>query len=423
MSLISLIILLVVLILLSAFFSSSETGMMAINRYRLRHLARSGDKTAGRVAKLLERPDRLLGVILLGNTFANIMASAIATVIAVHLFGDEGILAATVLLTLIVLVFAEISPKTLANSYPQKLAFAFSMPLTILLKILYPLVFMVNLISNNFLRLFGYKESRRSHDPMTHDEIRSVVGESTGTLPHERVSMLLGVLDLQRDDVQDIMVISRNIVGIDLDDSVGKIRKQLMHSQYTRVPVYQESIDNIKGVIHVRHALKLFGALKGEMTKSDILSVAEKPLFIPETNSLHQQLINFQKSKQRMAFCVDEYGDIQGLVTIYDILEKVVGDFTTDSADRFTRIKVKKDGTCVISGEVEIRDLNRDLKLNLPTDGPRTLAGLIVDDLQFIPETPLGLELHGLRLEITRIKDNQIKQIKILPGGKSRREL
>lgn len=410
-----LLIALVFLILAAAFFSSAETALMSINRYRLRHLARSGQRAALRVSKLIERPDRLLSFILLGNTFANIFAASTATFLATEYFGasDAVVMMITFGLTLVVLIFAEIFPKTLAAIYSEKISFLYSWPLIILLQIFSPLTWLVNAIPKFLLQVLGLKVKSKIIDPMTHDEIRSVVGDSDSTLTKERVQMLLGLLDLQHGLVEDIMVPRRDLVGIDVSVSMDLIKTQIANAHYARVPLFQESMDHIVGVLNIRSALR-FLQLNPQCSKEALMAVAKPAYYTPETVSLYNQLIQFQKNKIKMAFCVDEFGGVQGLVTIHDILEQIIGDFTTDVADKAREICEERDGSYRVSGTISLRELNRDLGLSLPLDGPsKTLGGLVIEVLESIPAEPFCLVLHGLRLEITRIDEHRIQEIKI----------
>ncbi|MGO1763008.1 MAG: HlyC/CorC family transporter, partial [Halomonadaceae bacterium] len=321
--------LLALLVVLSAFFSSSETGMMSINRYRLSHQANSGDRRAKRVMRLLTRPDRLIGVILIGNNFVNNLAASIATIIAIHFFGDvSGPAISTALLTITILIFAEVTPKTYAAIKPERIAYPTSYALEPLLKLLYPLVWLVNVVSNGLLRLIGVKSVDNGGDSLTRDELRTVVHEAGTLIPYRHRAMLLSILDLENVTVNDIMVPRHEVLGIDLDDSLEDILTQIRTSQHTRLPVYKGDINNIIGMLHLRNAARFLS--RDEVTKASIVQEAREPYFIPESTPLHTQLLNFQKQKRRIGIVVDEYGDVEGLVTLEDILEEIVGEFTTD---------------------------------------------------------------------------------------------
>ncbi|PIE41116.1 MAG: magnesium/cobalt efflux protein [Gammaproteobacteria bacterium] len=399
--------LLFLLILCSAFFSSSETGMMSMNRYRLRHMVQSGNSKAKRVQNLLDRPDRLIGVILIGNNFVNILASSIATVIAIRLWGDAGIAYATGLLTLIILIFAEVTPKTLAALKPDTIAFPASLILRPLLYVLYPAVWLINSISNFLLSLGGIRSTDISSDELSQEELRTVVNESGALIPRRHKSMLLSILDLESVSVDDIMVPKHEVLGIDLDQDIESIINTLRSSQHTRMPVYKSDLNNPVGLLHLRKVTRLL--TEPEPTKAALMQQAVEPYYVPEGTPLHTQLINFQRVKRRLGFVVDEYGDVQGIVTLEDILEEIVGEFTTDAAASNKDIHPREDGSYIIDGAAAIRDINKTLKWDLPTDGPKTLSGLITETLETIPETHLCIKLNDYCIEIVEIKDNLIK--------------
>lgn len=399
--------LLFLLICLSAFFSSSETGMMSINRYRLSHQAKGGERSAKRVLRLLGRPDRLIGVILIGNNFVNNLAASIATIVAIHFFGEvSGPAVATLVLTIVILIFAEVTPKTYAAIKPERIAYPTSLALEPLLKLLYPLVWLVNAISNGLLHLLGVRNIEGNADNLTRDELRTVVHEAGAMIPRRHQAMLLSILDLENVTVNDIMVPRHEIVGIDLDDELDSILAQIRASQHTRVPVYKGDINNIIGILHLRNAARFLS--KPEVTKAAIVQEAREPYFIPESTQLHTQLLNFQQQKRRIGIVVDEYGDVEGLVTLEDILEEIVGEFTTDVAGMHQDIQPQDDGSYVIEGTANIREINKLLGWQLPTDGPKTLNGLILEHLESFPDAPACLQLGTTRMEILQVKDNLI---------------
>ncbi|PMR71028.1 HlyC/CorC family transporter [Halomonas heilongjiangensis] len=399
--------LLFLLICLSAFFSSSETGMMSINRYRLSHQASSGETRAQRVLRLLSRPDRLIGVILIGNNFVNNLAASIATIIAIHYFGEvTGPAVATSLLTITILIFAEVTPKTYAAVKPERIAYPASVVLEPLLRLLYPLVWLVNIISNGLLRLLGVKNIDGNTDNLTRDELRTVVHEAGTLIPHRHQAMLLSILDLENVTVNDIMVPRHEVAGIDLDDELEEILTRIRTSQHTRVPVYKGDINNIIGMLHLRNAARFLS--RDEVTKAAIVQEAREPYFIPESTPLHTQLLNFQKQKRRIGIVVDEYGDVEGLVTLEDILEEIVGEFTTDVAGQDQEIHPQDDGSHVIDGTANIRDINKALGWQLPTDGPKTLNGLILEHLESFPDGAACLQVGNVRMEILEVRDNLI---------------
>jgi Mg2+/Co2+ transporter CorB len=405
---------LVLLIVLSAFFSGSETGLMSLNRYRMRHLAREGHAGARRARRLLQRPDRLLGLILIGNNFVNILASAIATVIALRLYGEIGIAIATGTLTLVILIFAEVSPKTLAALHPERIAYPAAWVYGPLLRLLYPLVWLVNWVSNNLLRLLGVDPDDHDEKPLTREELRSLVSEARGPLPRRYRRMLLSVLELEQVTVEDIMVPRNEVVGIDLDDAWDDIVQQLAGSQYARLPVFRESLDHVEGYVHLRRMPRLL--LRDSFTREDFESAILKPYFIPASTTLNRQLINFQQTKRRFGLVVNEYGDILGLVTLEDLLEEIVGEFTTDPADSSRDVFPQEDGSFLVDGSATIRDLNRSMGWRFPTDGPKTLNGLIIEYLESIPEAGTSLRLAGYPVEVVQIKNNAVKMARIYPA-------
>ncbi len=403
-----------ILIFLSAYFSGSETGMMSLNRYRLRHLEKQKHKGAMRVSKLLARPDRLIGLILIGNNLVNISASAIATIIGLRLFGDMGILIATIVLTLVILIFAEVTPKTLAALYPEKVAFPSSIILTFLLKLLFPLVVVVNWITNSLLMLLGINAEQREQHSLSSEELKTVVNES-GALLHPRdQDMLVSILDLDKVVVEDIMIPRSELVGIDVNDDWKKIQKQLTQGNHTRVLLYRDNIDDVVGYIHARDALKLLS--KNQFTKATLLRAVRELYFIPEGTPLNIQLLKFQHAKERLGLVVDEYGDIQGLVTLEDILEEIVGDFTTTMTPTTSEeVNLQPDGSYLVDGSASIRDINKEMSWKLPTDGPKTLNGLILEYLEEIPQSNISLRISGYPVEIIDVADNKIKTVRVMP--------
>ena len=399
------------LILLSAFFSSSETGMLSINKYRLKHLVKTKNRSAIKVNSLLERPDRLIGVILIGNNFVNILASAIATIIAVRLWGDAGVAIATAALTMVVLIFAEVTPKTLAAIHPEKIAFPASWILAILLKVLYPLVWLVNGLSNGLLRLIGVHASQNNHDKLDSEELRTVVNEASGLIPAAHQDMLLSILDLEKVSVEDIMVPRNEVIGIDIEDSIEEIIEQICQSRHTRMPVYNGEINKVIGILHARHAAVFLR--DPTPSKAALLKATVEPYFIPESTSLNTVLLNFQKDHQQMGIVVDEYGDVQGIAALEDVLEEIVGEFTPPTLDEEEEIQTLEDGSFRIEGSTHIREINKTLDWHLPTDGPKTLNGLIIETLEFIPEHPISLWVGHYMIEIQEIEDKVVKYAKL----------
>lgn len=389
---------------------------MSLNRYRLKHLTRSGHKGAQRASKLLDRTDQLIGVILIGNNFVNIFASSIATIIALRLWGDAGIAIATALLTFVILIFAEVTPKTLAALYPEKIAFPASFILTPLLKLLYPLVWSVNLITNNLLKLLGIKQTNQDTDNLSREELRTLVNEAGALIPRKHQDMLVGILDLEKVTVNDIMVPRNEIVGIDIEDDFSDIITQIESSQHTRLPIYKNDINNIIGILHLRNLTRVLS--QETPNKASLLQECREPYFVPESTPLHTQLMNFQKEKRRIGIVVDEYGDIMGIATMEDILEEIVGEFTTNFSANSADITPQDDGSFIIDGSATIRTINKTLSWNLPTSGPKTLNGLITEALESIPDTSVCLKIHKHQMEIRQIKDNVVKTVRISPPSK-----
>ncbi|MCW9046844.1 MAG: HlyC/CorC family transporter [Gammaproteobacteria bacterium] len=409
----TLFIILGLLILLSAFFSSSETGLMSLNRYRLKYLAEKGNRGAKLAQQLLDRPDRLLGLILLGNNFVNILASAIATILALRYFGEAGIAIATGLLTFIILIFAEVAPKTLAALHPERIAFPAAYIYTPLLKSIYPLVYIVNSIANSLLRLIGVNPENSENKGLSVEELRSVVMETNKLVPKKHQDMLLGLLNLEHATVDDIMVPRNEITALNLNENWDDIIDDLTTCQRTRLPVYRDDINNIIGVIHMRRIISLLS--RNELTIENLEQQIRDAYFIPEGTSLYQQLINFQKNKRRTALAVDEYGDLQGLVTLEDILEEVVGEFTTDSPVNNNNIINQDDGSFLIAANTHIREINRSLNVTLPTGGPKTLNGLILEHLQTIPTTGTSLLIARHPVEVIKTQNNAVQMARLMP--------
>ncbi len=405
---------LVILIGLSGFFSGSETALMTLNRYRLRNLAKNGHTGALKAAALLEKPDRLIGLILLGNNFVNILASALATIVAISIWGDKGIAVVTGLLTLVILVFAEVLPKTFATIKSEKLAFFAAHIYTPLMKFTWPLVFLVNSLVNRMLSYVGVDARKSlSADKLNSEELRTVVDEAGDMIPERHQKMLLNILDLEKVSVDEIMVPRNEIVGIDLDDPWPKIVDKLGRSAHSRMPVYREDIDKVEGFLYLRRMLKL---LKGEtITQAYLESSVRDAYFVPEGTPVTLQLLNFQKEKKRIGLVVDEYGDIQGLITIEDILEEIVGEFTSDPSqqEKLSEIALMQDGSYVVQGSISVRELNRELQWNLPTEGPKTLNGLVLEHLQNIPERGASFIVNGRPIEVTNVKGNVVQSARI----------
>ncbi|WP_198265705.1 HlyC/CorC family transporter [sulfur-oxidizing endosymbiont of Gigantopelta aegis] len=402
-----------VLILLSGFFSGSETALVSLNRYRLKHLVNSGHKGAKIASSLLARPDRLFGLILIFNNFVNILASAIATIIGLNLFGEAGIAIATGILTFIILIFAEVTPKTYAAQHPEQLAFPAAYILKGLMFIFYPLVYFINTITNGLLTLFGIHKPE-NNDSLSPEELRTIVNETGSLIPAKHQKMLLNILDLEAVKIEDIMISRNEIVGLDINDCWDDILEQLTHSLHTRLPVYEDDIDHIFGIIHLRKALSIVSNPNAK--KEDLKKIIASCYFIPEATPLNKQLLNFQHNKRRTAFVVDEYGDIQGMITLEDILEEIVGEFTTDPADTLMKeVHPQEDGTILVDGSANIRDLNRMMNWNLPTNNAKTINGLMLEYLESIPEAGTSVLIDNYPIEIKQIMGNTVKTVKIEP--------
>ena len=386
---------------------------MTLNRYRLRHLADTGHKGARLASKLLEKPDRLIGLILLGNNLVNIIASAIATIIALRLGGEAALAAGTGILTLVVLIFAEVTPKTFAALYPERLAFVAAVIYTPLMWVSYPFVRLVNVIAHGILRLLGVFPDDAGGDALSREELRTVVNEAGAMIPSKHKKMLVNILDLENATVEDIMIPRNEIGGIDLDQAMDDILDDLKRTPYTRVLVYRQNIDHIVGFLHTRRIMQ--ARVEGELTKHQLETMLRDPYFIPEGTSLNRQLINFQRDKRRVGLVVDEYGDIEGLVTIGDILEEIVGQFTTDPADEISDVIPQDDGSYLVDGGASVRELVRNLHWELPCDGPKTLNGLIIEQLEALPITGTSVLIAGYPIEIIQAQGYAVKTARIWP--------
>ena len=406
---------LVVLLLLSAFFSGSETALMSLNRYQMRHKARAGHRGARVAEALLKRPDRLIGLILLGNNLVNFSAAALVAIIALKLGGPPAVALGTLILALIVLIFSEAAPKTLAALHPERIAYPAALIYYPLLKITYPIVWLTNIASNGVLYLFGVREGDANEHSLTREELRTVVFEATARISRKYRSMLISILDLEKVTVDDVMVPHNEIVGIDLDDSNEEIVAVIEKSEHTRLPVYRDNIDNVVGLLHLRRLANV--AHLQEFDKRIIEKLLIEPYYVPEGTPLSTQLVQFQKLRQRIALVVDEYGDIQGIVTLEDILEEIVGEFTTDPANDDTDIVKESQNTFLVDGTTNIREMNRAMDWTLPTDGPKTLNGLIVEFLETIPEPGTCLEIAGYPIEIVETNDNRVMTARIYPSA------
>jgi Mg2+/Co2+ transporter CorB len=388
--------------------------MMALNKYRLRHLVKDKHRAATLVSKLLEKPDRLIGVILFGNNVVNFLAAAIATVIGFRLWGDYGVAASPFIIAIIFIIFAETAPKTFAAIRPEKIAFPSAYVLTPLLKLCYPIVFVINKISNALLIPFGINTKNMEEAPLSQDELRSIVHEAGAAISSNHQDMLLGILELEKVTVDDIMVPRTELDGIDLDDSIADILEQLTHCQHTRLIVYRENMDNVVGMLHVRRVLRILGRVK-EFNIDELEKLTIEPYYLPEGTPLHTQMLKFQQQKRRIGLVVDEYGVLQGMVTLDDILEEIIGEFTTDLQTFNQDIQPQDDGSFYVDGGTTLREINKQLNWELPTEGPKTINGVILEHLEDIPEAGTSLRINGYTFEITQVVDNAVKKVKIFP--------
>ncbi len=402
---------LVLMLVLSAFFSGSEASLMILNRYRLRHLVKLKHSGAIKAYRLLQRPDRLVGLISLGNNFVNNLAASIVTVIAIKLYSDDEVILAIAMgiLTIVMLICSEVTPKTLAAVKPELLAFPAAWIYTPLLKIFYPVVWLVNLIVELLLRLVGIDINKISRDSLHKDELKSIITEAESLMPLRYQKMLLGILDLESATVEDIMTPRNEIVGIDLEASIEDIIKLIKTSPHTRLAVYKKSIDRVVGFLHLRKVLVLIN--KDNFDKQSIINLISKPAFIPEQTPVHTQMLRFKNEKISIGLVVDEYGDVQGLVTLDDLLQEIVGELITDDE----LAKKQSDGSHLIDASISVRELNRVMNWSLPTEGPKTLNGLIVDFMETIPKSGISIKLHGHPLEIIKRDENAVKLVKFLP--------
>jgi Mg2+/Co2+ transporter CorB len=410
-----LVILIVVLLVLSAFFSSTETALMSLNRYRLRHLARSGHRGARVAEWLLQRPDRLIGLILLGNNAVNLSAAALVTILAQRFGGQGAVLVGTFILTVVVLIFCEVAPKTIAALNPARIALPAALIYFPLLKLLYPIVWVLNLVANGLLRLLGVRADQIASHSLSAEELRTVVAEAGVMVPRRHQRMLLSILDLDAITVEDIMVPRQEIVGLDLDRSWEHNLTVIQTSPHDRLPVYREYIDNIIGVTRIRDLLPELA--RGELTQALLLERIREPYFVPEGTPLNKQLLNFQQHKRRSAFVVDEYGDVQGLITTQDIVNELVGELDHQSSAVDLGVTKESDLSYVVDASANVRQLNRVMNWNLPPDGPKTLNGLIVEQLETIPETGTGVTVADYPIEILDTSEHGIKTVRVFAPG------
>jgi len=411
----TLIIILCVMVLVSAWFAGSETGMMTLNRYKLRHQAKNGSRPARRVEKLLRRPDRLLSLVLIGNNLVNILASALATIVGMRIHGDEGVAIATGILTFVVLVFAEVLPKTVAALYPERVAFPSSLLLVPLQYIMLPLVWLLNTITRLLMRMAGIRADSAINSALSKEELRTIVYESRSLMSRRNQDMLLSVLDLEKVSVDDIMVPRNEIVGININDDWKSVVRQLSHSPHGRIVLFRDSLDDCVGMLRVREAWRMMTEKK-EFTKETLLRAADEIYYIPEGTPLNTQLVKFQRNKEKAGVVVDEYGDIKGLVTIEDILEEIVGDFTTSMSPSLAEeVMPQNDGSVLIEGSASVREINKAFNWQLPEQEARTINGMLLEALEEIPAIATRVQIGHYNVDILDVQDNMIKQVRITP--------
>jgi len=408
-------------LVLSAFFAGSETALMSLNRYRLRHLARAGHRGAQLAERLLKQPDRLIGLMRLGDTLSNVAATSLTTLIALRIGGDKAVAIAGLLLILALLIFSEITPKTLAALYPERFGFPAAYIYWPLLNLLWPVVWVVNSFTRMVLRIMNIRADQAATHSMSSEELRSVVTEAGALIPKRHQRMLLSILDLEKITVEDIMVPRNEIAGVDIEADWDDIVRQLHSSQHTRMPVYEGNIDKVIGFVHARQALHLLS--RDDADKDALREILREAPFVPEGTSLQRQLLNFQNAKRRIGLVVDEYGDIQGLVTLEDILEEIVGEFTTDPAAQHKDVYKESETSYLINGSATLRSLNRVMHLKLPTDGPKTLNGLILEQLEAIPQAGTAFKLAGHSFEILQTSDNTVKTVRLFLSAERAKKL
>jgi Mg2+/Co2+ transporter CorB len=407
--------LLLVAILLSAFSSATETALMSVNRYRLRHLAREGSSSARMTEQLLERPDRLIGTILIINNFVNSAAAALVTVITLQMGGETLAAVGVAVFTVVLIIFGEVAPKTFGALYPERIALPAAVVYTGLLKVLYPLVALTNLIANGVLRLLGITRDEASRTSLSSEELRTVVAEASTVIPHRHQRMLMSILDLEKITVEDIMVPRHEIHGIDLTDDWDDVVEQIRDCRHTRIPVYEGNLEALIGVLHMKKVARLLA--RGEFDRDQLVALTKtrEPYYVPEGTSLNTQLLQFQRQRRRVAFVVDEYGDVQGLVTLEDLLEEIVGEFTSDTSILHKDVHRERSDSFVVNASASVRTLNRKMGWTLPTSGPRTLNGLIVEQMETIPAPGQRLRIGDYSLEVLQVTDNAVRTVRLRP--------
>jgi|TARA_Y100000992_G_scaffold295893_1_gene257416 Mg2+/Co2+ transporter CorB len=406
----NLFIILFVLLLLSAFLSGSETSLMSVNRYKLKHRFKLGEKSAEKVNFLITNPDKTLGLILLLNNFVNILASAISTLIAIQLYGQAGVAISVFALTVVILIFAEVTPKTFAALYPDKIAYPVSWVFYLLMKIFYPLVVIINFLSKLLLRVFGIKSEYANQELLTKDEIKLIVKESSERIPKSHEDMIVNMLDLEKVKVEDAMIPRGELIAVDIELAIHEIEKSILSCKHSRIPIYRNEFNKLLGFLHKRKIIEML--VEGNITKEKIINNINPPYFIPEDTSLTSQLIEFKKERKRIGFVVDEYGDVKGVVTLDDILEEIVGDFKDSNKGK--GIHKIKDKIYLIDGATQIREINKFLNWKIPEDVAKTMNGYILESLEDIPSEGANFERNGYIYEIIQVSNNFVKNVKVI---------
>ena len=403
-----LIIVLIILFLLSAFFSGSETALMSINKYKMRHQAKLNNKGAKAAKKLLENPDKIIGVILLGNNLTNILITQIATLISLRLYGDIGLAIATGLLTIFILIFAELTPKTIGEMHSEKIAYSSSLLYRPMLILLYPFVFIINLIANSIIKIMGLKENV-AKSSLSSEELKTVLSESSIKFPKPHLKMLESIIDLEKATVEDIMIPRSDIYGIDISDDIATVVSNFKITPYTRIPVYEDNIENLLGLIHIKNIAPLLASKS--INDSEIKKLIKKPYYIVSGTSLYKQLISFQKEKRRIGFIIDEYGNIQGLVTLEDILEEIVGDFTSDPSSNEEITTTNNENIYIIDGGAHIREINQELDIKLISKEAKTINGFILEHTENLPKINDIIKIQGHTFKVLESIDNAVKTV------------
>jgi len=404
----NLLLILILLLVLSAFFSGSETALMSVNKYKLKHRVKKKDISALKVNYLLNNPDKTLGLILLLNNFVNILASAITTLIAIELYGDKGIAIAAGVLTFIILVFSEVTPKTFASHYSDKIAYKISFFFYYSLKVFNPIVKFINFFSKLILMIFGFDKKKIHHDDLSNEEIKTIIQESSNKITENYEEMILNLLDLQKVTVEHAMIPKNDIEGLDINDDEKNINSKLIDVKHTRLPVYSQTLNNLRGFINKKHVPALLKE-NSTINADQLVSCLSEPYYIPEDTSLLSQLIIFKKEKKRIGCVVDEYGDIKGILTLDDILEEIVGEYNADYQKK-NLIKHISKYKIEVNGSVQLREINKILTINLSESSITTINGYILESLQEIPEVGMTFKKDNTIIEVIEVSNNFVEK-------------